>query len=115
MKTRNLRTILFVLLLVGLLLPLMGARAGSNAAVSTTYVTLLDGSVDGNCGAFRVRNVGSVDVLLQITFGNSFVVSDFPLPITESELFHGRTQPITKVEVKVASGTGSVTYGIVER
>ena len=107
------RRIFLSLALAALMLPLVGARAGS-LALSGSDQTLFSDVDGGNCISITVRNrdTSTDDALVKVTplhrAGEYIAIA----PGTE-KIFRKRKGGITKVEAKT-SGTATVDYGVIE-
>lgn len=110
---KTLRRILLMLVLAALLLPLLGARAGS-LVLSGSDQTLFSDADGGNCTTIVVRNrdASSADALIKVTPLHR-AGEYLAIPAGTEKLFRVRKNGITKVEGKGAGAT--VDYGVLEQ
>lgn len=84
-------------------------------ALSASYQTLFDGSVDGPLKELFVRNTGGVAIQVRVTPLHRSAVAgeEVTIPANVERLFRSMMEPITLLEIK--GNTGTCDFGATAR
>jgi hypothetical protein len=91
------------------------ARAGQTGALTASYQTFFDASVDGGVRELFVRNTGGVSIQVRVTPLHRSAVSgeEVTIPANVERLFRSINEPITLLELK--GNTGTADFGCTAR